>query len=460
MKFGDHPLKRHKKLSFTTRYVLIIGVLLLVANVLLGIVSMKRSTTSIRKLIDKNMLDVANTAADLLDGDALGALTEADVGSDAYNEILDTLSVFQDNADIHFIYAVRQVAEDEFVFTVDADPDDPAAFGEDVVVSSGLIKAGKGVSAVDDAPLQDRWGNYYSSYSPVFDSAGNVAGVVGVDFDAEWYDEQVRANTISITVTSILSVLIGALVVILITYRVRRKLHEIDGGLSALSKNVDRLMEEVVSIYGHEAKPAPEQRVYADELEALGAKIQNMQGDMVLYLDYLQNKAYVDALTKVRSASAYHELVEGIEKKVAAGSARFCVAVFDINSLKEINDTHGHGCGDMIIEGAANAISGAFGVEFTYRIGGDEFAVVLEDVDPAQMARQMDAVDAGVERFNARHRAEGVALAISKGMAEYRPGEDSGYKEVFARADRTMYERKKAYYETVGDRRARDGKPG
>ena len=454
MKFGDHPLKRHKKLSFTTRYVLIIGVLLLVANVLLGVVSMKRSTTSIRKLIDKNMLDVANTAADLLDGDALGALTEADVGSDAYNEILDTLSVFQDNADIHFIYAVRQVAEDEFVFTVDADPDDPAAFGEDVVVSSGLIKAGKGVSAVDDAPLQDRWGNYYSSYSPVFDSAGNVAGVVGVDFDAEWYDEQVRANTISITVTSILSVLIGALVVILITWRVRHRLQEIDVGLSALSKNVDRLMEEVGSIYGHDAAPA-EDPGDADELEALGQKIHNMQGDMVLYLDYLQTQAYVDALTKVRSATAYHELVDGIEKRVANGTARFCVAVFDINSLKEINDTHGHEWGDTIIRGAAEAISGAFGAEFTYRIGGDEFAVVLEDVEPERMEGQMDEVDAGVERFNARHAAEDVTLAVSKGMAAYRPGEDSGYRAVFARADRTMYERKKAYYQTVGDRRGR-----
>ena len=65
---------------------------------------------------------------------------------------------------------------------------DPAAFGEEVVVSSGLIKAGKGEPAVDDAPLADRWGNYYSSYSPVFDSSGGVAGVIGVDFDAEWYD--------------------------------------------------------------------------------------------------------------------------------------------------------------------------------------------------------------------------------------------------------------------------------
>ena len=214
-------------------------------------------------------------------------------------------------------------------------------------------------------------------------------------------------------------------------------------------------MEEVVSIYGHDAAPAPENPGDADELEALGTKIHNMQNDMVLYLDYLQTQAYVDALTKVRSATAYHELVEGIQKKVKNGTARFCVAVFDINSLKEINDTHGHEWGDTIIQGAAEAISGAFGAEFTYRIGGDEFAVVLEDVEPEQMERQMDEVDAGVGRFNARHRAEGVTLAISKGMAAYRPGVDPGYREVFARADQTMYERKKAYYQTIGDRRVR-----
>lgn len=72
-------MKKVKKTSLTTQYVLIVGALLLVTNIVLGLVLMRQSTTSFQRLIRKNMLNVSNTAADLLDGDALGAMTEADV---------------------------------------------------------------------------------------------------------------------------------------------------------------------------------------------------------------------------------------------------------------------------------------------------------------------------------------------------------------------------------------------
>ena len=449
-------MSQRKKLSFTVRYVLMIGVVLLVANVLLGVISLNRSMTAMKTLINKNMLDIVSSAAGLIDGDALGALTEADVGSEAYERIIEQLTVFQNNVDIEFIYAVRQVSEDKFVFTVDPDPVEPAEFGEDIVVSEGLKSAGAGVAAVDAAPLADKWGSFYSAYSPVFDSSGAVAGVIGVDFDAVWYNNQVKEHTFSIAVTSMLSVLIGGVVIFLITTRVRRKFRELDEGLSGLSANVDRLMEEVVASTGRTPQPPEPVDPRLDEIAVLATKINHMQSDMGVYLEYLRTQAYIDALTKTRSASAYHERLQTLDRKIRDGEARFFVGVFDINSLKEINDNHGHECGDRIIQAAAEAIVSAFGPERTYRIGGDEFAVVAEDLDESDVPSRMDAVDAQAERFNAANADLGAALRISKGMAWFRPGEDTSFREVFARADREMYEKKRAYYQTVGDRRHAD----
>lgn len=65
-------MKKTKAGSLTTRYVLAIGALLLVTNIVLGTVLMLQSTTAFRTLVRKNMLDLATTAAGLLDGDALG----------------------------------------------------------------------------------------------------------------------------------------------------------------------------------------------------------------------------------------------------------------------------------------------------------------------------------------------------------------------------------------------------
>ena len=63
----------HKKLSFTTRFVLAFGVLLVAANILLGVVILRQSESAMKSLINKNMLDIVNTAAGFMDGDALGA---------------------------------------------------------------------------------------------------------------------------------------------------------------------------------------------------------------------------------------------------------------------------------------------------------------------------------------------------------------------------------------------------
>ena len=441
--------------SFTTRYVLVIGLLLLAANVMLGLVDLRRSSATIKGLINRNMLDLANTAASLVDGDALSAMTEADVGTEPYDNILKDLTAFQNNADIHFIYAVRKVGEEEFVFLVDADPDEPAAFGEEVVVSSGLVRAGEGVAAVDDAPLADRWGNYYSAYSPVFDSAGRLSGVIGVDFDADWYDDQVRNSTLYITYTSIISVALGGVLVFLITRRVRRKFLDIHRGISALSDTVDELTREIGVMSGRASAPTGEEDESADELEALGARVQAMQNDMMLYLEYLKDRAYIDPLTQVGSAAAYHDRIHALEDRIAAGDARFYVAVFDINNLKQINDSLGHECGDLIISGLGEALSEVYGRDSAYRIGGDEFAVVQEDVDEALAAQRLSALDAAVEAFNARNRESRVALAVSKDGTFYRPGQDEAFKDVFARADQLMYAQKKRYYETHDDRRGK-----
>ena len=445
-------MKKRKGFSLTTRYVVIVGLLLFTANIVLGVVMLSQSKNAMKTMIRKNMLDISNTAAGLLDGDVMAALTEEDVGTPVFREIADKLIVFQNNADIEFIYAAKQDG-DRYVFTVDPDPVDPGEFGEELVVTRALVEAAKGVATVDDSPQADRWGNFYSAYSPIFDSAGEVAGVVGVDFSAAWYEEQLRQHTMSISVISILSVLFGAAVMLLITDKVRKKFFEIDSELSNIAGSVDELTREIVSSIGYreslDTTYAPVKAdgvVSSDEMEALSAKIHATQQELECYLRYVHAQAYTDSLTRIGNTNAYQEELLRLDEQIRSGAASFCAVVLDIDNLKTVNDRFGHACGDRVIRGAAQIIADVFGAERTFRIGGDEFLAIPLNMSEEEANAEWEKLRDGMDAFNSAPDHPAAKLAMSMGAAAYRPGVDSCFQEVFVRADEVMYENKSRHH--------------
>ena len=438
---------KRRRFSLTTRYVVIVGILLFAANIVLGIVMLNQSKSMMNTMIRKNMLDISNTAAALLDGDVMAALTADDVGTPKYQDISDKLLVFQNNVDIEFIYAVKEDGPGRFVFTVDPDPIDPGQFGEDIVVTNALIVAGKGKASVDSSAVADRWGNFYSAYSPILDSKGEVAGVVGVDFSSEWYEMQIRQHTLSIGIISVLSVLIGAAVMVLITSKLRSKFRDLEQGLSALSGNVDKLTEQITSNPGYQdslredssSVSTEANEDFSDEIEALGGKIASMQHELERYLRYIHVQAFTDMLTGVGNSNAYQDELKRINEQIERGEADFFAVVFDIDNLKIANDEYGHACGDKIIRGAGRAIADAFTLERTFRIGGDEFLAIPLHTTEEEVKRKLTEIEAAVAAFNASPDRPETELMLSMGAAAYRPGVDKSFREVFVRADESMY---------------------
>lgn len=447
-------MKKPKRYSVTSKYILLFGVLLLLMNIILGVVLMTQSGNAIWNFIRQSMLDVSNTAADMLDGDVLASLTEEDVGTPKYQELVDELNIFQNNNDILYIYTVRKINDDQFIFTVDPDPVRPAAFGEAVVISPSLREAGKGIAAADSTPYQDSWGYYYSAYSPIYDSEGNLAAIVGVDFDSSWYDEQVRNNLISIAITTGITVLIGILIVLFFTRSIQKRLQTLDDELDALSLDVDELKEELLSNVGHRyltANPSENdatdaEKTRGDEIETLGGKVRSMHEDLKKYLDYAHSLAYTDGLTGVGNTSAYLEEQDRIKKEMETGEASFLVIVFDIDDLKKLNDQYGHAIGDRVIRGAAAAIEKAFGIEKTFRIGGDEFLSILEPASEDALQERFRSLDEAIRVFNENKKADEATLSLSKGYAAYRPDEDKSFRDIFIRADEMMYREKEAFH--------------
>ena len=151
------------------------------------------------------------------------------------------------------------------------------------------------------------------------------------------------------------------------------------------------------------------------------------------------SQANRDALTGVKNKYAYVHAEEELNSCIGAGGpATFAVAVFDVNELKMVNDTQGHIAGDAYIRSACRMICTVFKHSPVYRIGGDEFAVIMQGHDYQNADVLMSTLKA-----NVLSNKESGLVTIAAGMSVFRPGEDSHVEDVFNRADAAMYENKK-----------------
>ncbi|MBR4528663.1 MAG: GGDEF domain-containing protein [Lachnospiraceae bacterium] len=178
-----------------------------------------------------------------------------------------------------------------------------------------------------------------------------------------------------------------------------------------------------------------EMRMRNQELEEAFRKEREQRQE----LETARQMAYTDSLTGVKNKHAYVEAESRMEERIEKGDVtEFGVIVFDINDLKVVNDTMGHEEGDRFIRTASIFICRRFKHSPVYRIGGDEFVVLLEGEDYENRETLLGAFDAQIE-----DNLKTGAVVISGGMDIYRRGDDDGYRMVFERADRKMYERKR-----------------
>ena len=170
-------------------------------------------------------------------------------------------------------------------------------------------------------------------------------------------------------------------------------------------------------------------------------------GNMATHLREREEQLYLsarrDALTGLRNTTAYNEFIAEFDERAAGGAQDFGVIVLDIDNLKLANDAHGHEVGNELIATAAATISGTFRHSPVFRIGGDEFAVILEGEDLARCEELLMQFALTCKGTLVNETAR-IPLCIAVGFARLAPG-DHGYQDVFKRADRAMYQNKRSH---------------
>ncbi len=162
---------------------------------------------------------------------------------------------------------------------------------------------------------------------------------------------------------------------------------------------------------------------------------------LVLYANVQNSKITTDSLTSLNNRRRFASYVEQKIKNRNSMDLLF-ILLIDIDRFKEINDEYGHLEGDNAIRSTASILVNSVGRDdFVARIGGDEFVVVGERLDEASIKLAIYEIRKEVERFN--RKSEKYTISVSIGCGLLKRGETKTYEQVFAEADRLMYQEKK-----------------
>ncbi len=179
-------------------------------------------------------------------------------------------------------------------------------------------------------------------------------------------------------------------------------------------------------------------RRLAAEVDALAAQLEESRARI---LD-LEARVDVDWLTGALNRRGFERALNRSIAYVKRYGATAALVYLDLDDFKPINDRHGHAAGDTVLKAVAAALTRHVRAsDVVARIGGDEFVVLLWNVDPAAAAAKAAALEAVIYATPVRWGSSVLGIGASAGITAVGPLNSAN--EVLARADAAMYARKR-----------------
>ena len=180
-----------------------------------------------------------------------------------------------------------------------------------------------------------------------------------------------------------------------------------------------------------------------DEIGELTLNLNRARERLKLHISDLHDEAFRDGMTGVANKSAYHLAVGQLNERIAAKreSVSFVVALFDVNRLKVTNDFFGHTMGDEMLRAIALHLKSGFDPQHVFRIGGDEFLVLVESKNTESTIALIERCAAKLETLTLPDHPD-IHISCAVGITAFQPERDKEFSDTFARCDRLMYRNK------------------
>ena len=212
---------RKTRLSTRIYFAILCAVILICAFFM--IMSQIMTKDHMISLCKTNALHTATSAASFLDGDKHDSIQPGDESSQTYQEYVKMLRQFIDGTDILYAYTLKPLDSKNMQFILDSDEEGPASIGTSVEVSDQAYDALAGTAVADKDPTFDQWGEYYSAFAPVYNSAGKVVAIVGVDYSLASVNQKINSTFKSNLIVMGICILLGLFVAFIISYNISSK---------------------------------------------------------------------------------------------------------------------------------------------------------------------------------------------------------------------------------------------
>ncbi len=370
-----------RKLGISVKIFAAVLALLAVSDMVMGIVLYHSAKAALMTQINENAMNIARCVAASVDGEKLDTIRDGQIYGAAYEDVLESLSLYLENAGVEYVYTVRREG-DKTVFVVDSDPEDPGLLGDECeAIIDEIERAFAGETTVAPEPFTDEWGTHISAYSPVY-AGDTVAGLAVVDVSMDWVDEQTAGMLNSVIIVCVAVLLIGAGILFIISRLLRNSLVKLNDKVEELSRGDGDLTKQIDIHSG-------------DEFETIGGNVNSLVG----YIRDIMQEIAEDS----RKLNETSQRIEGHLDTAKQDTSEVSVALKKLaevmkdtsEALSDINDLVGE------ITGAFESIAG--GIDDGSRFARDIYA------DAEATGRR-----AGDERSEARARIEQMGAAVTE----------------------------------------------
>lgn len=314
-----------------------------------------------------------------------------DMDTPLYQKTNEMLENIKNTTGVMYLYTAKENSEGELIYVVDGlDPRADFRYPGDKIeeeIEEDLRRALNGEVILPNKIKSTDWGKIFITYLPIHNGE-EIVGAVGIEFEAEHqYNTYYRLKTI----TPILSLLfcLVAIIIALIFFR----------------------------------------------------RISN---------PYYRDIANTDFPTKFKNRNAFETDMNNLAAR--KNIAKIGFVSIDLNNLKKVNDTLGHSMGDRYIYTVSEVLrSVADKHMILYRVGGDEFVVIIPNADELGLALFEKKIHK--EMDNCQHFGD-IEVSIAVGSSMFDQDKQVNLYDAYKKADEKMYENKKQYHMSVCSDRA------
>ena len=158
-------------------------------------------------------------------------------------------------------------------------------------------------------------------------------------------------------------------------------------------------------------------------------------------LEQVESKAMIDPLTQVFNRGTYNMEIAQMIKEFKRYKNPAALIIIDIDHFKIFNDDYGHKAGDAVLTLVASVIKGAVrDTDMVFRYGGEEFVVLLDNLDLKNALTVAEKVRAQIESHHLTNKANVLNVTVSIGLSCFKEGDIE--TSIFERADKALYQGK------------------